>query len=95
MTSLPQFVFSNQTIDGAVLTSGGFQFVLSVGATISTVINSGGIQRAGGTEDSTTVAGGGIQFVFSSSECLIVRGFSLNASAISNTGRQLFREVVP
>ena len=79
-----QFVFPNQTIEGTVLTSGGFQFVLSGGETINAIIN-GGIQLAGGTEENTTIAGGGVQFVFSSSEFLVFSGLgsSLNSSAIS------------
>jgi autotransporter passenger strand-loop-strand repeat protein len=58
MTSIPQFVFPGQTIEGAVLTSGGFQFVLSGGETISTVIDSGGIQLAGGSQAGFIESGG-------------------------------------
>ena len=79
-----QFVFPNQTIVGTTVLGGGFQYVLSGGETIGTVIN-GGIQLAGGTEDNTIINGGGEQFVFSSSEFLVFSGLgsSLNASAIS------------
>jgi autotransporter passenger strand-loop-strand repeat protein len=86
MTSIPQFVVPGQTVESVVLTSGGFQLVLSGGETIGTIINAGGIQLAGGTEDNTTIAGGGLQFVFSSSDFLVFSGLgsSLTSSEISS-----------